>query len=254
MSPRIGVYDSGVGGLSTLALLQAKLPGCGWLYFADNARMPFGSKSRAEVLEAAANALNTLRKNADEIVFGCNTAGVTLDPDGVFALRPDIDSHPAQSTLVLATPRTLAGLNARERGFMCADTAELAVLVEIQLSLRFKSRTSLTCAPLADYLDDRLSRYRDRAKTVLLGCSHYIYAEREIRGIIGDAEYLDGNAPLAEKLCAALYEKYGTSPFLPACDAETKFIFTGGDESAKYRWILAKLREEYVPRFLKNGV
>ena len=179
MPPRIGVYDSGAGGLTTLALLQAKLPECSWVYFADNARMPFGSKSGDEVAEAAEKAVRRLKREADIVVFGCNTASVTARPKGVFTLIPDLGHSLPSETLVLATPRTLAGLAAKEKGFMCASTAELAVLVEIQLSLRFKSRTRLDCSPLFGYLWERLAAFRGRAGKVLLGCSHYSPAFRK---------------------------------------------------------------------------
>ena len=170
MAPRIGVYDSGIGGLTTLALLQAKLPSCTYVYLADTARMPFGSKSRAEIYEAAENAMKILRAGADVIVFGCNTASVTAEPDGAFKLRPALADCDPQKTLVLATPRTLAGLDAKARGFMCADTPELAVLTEIQISLRYKSRTVLSCAPLSDYIRAKLSPFAHKAEKVLLGC------------------------------------------------------------------------------------
>ena len=82
MAPRIGVYDSGIGGLTTLALLQAKLPSCTYVYLADTARMPFGSKSRAEIYEAAENAMKILRAGADKI--SVNSAAVK-NPDLVGA-------------------------------------------------------------------------------------------------------------------------------------------------------------------------
>ena len=261
MPPRIGVYDSGAGGLTTLALLQAKLPGCEWLYLADTARMPFGSKSRAEVCEAAEKAMRLLKKEADIAVFGCNTASVTARPDGAFKLIPDPGSSPPAETLVLATPRTLSGLGAKERGFMCASTAELAVLVEIQLSLRFKSRTRLDCSPLYGYLWERLAAFRGRAKKVLLGCSHYIYCAREIRELIGDADYSDGNDALSDAVAAeVLGQGMPLSPGTAGIEgaesaaARTKFVFTGANERAKYLWILSELQKTYVPQFFKTEV
>lgn len=253
MAPTIGVYDSGIGGLTTLALLQTKLPSCGFVYLADTARMPFGSKSRAEIFEAAENAMKLLRSRADAVVFGCNTASVTVRPDGAYKLIPDLDGCTPEKTLVLATPRTLAGLDAAQRGFMCADTPELAVLTEIQASLRFKSRTRPDFSELENYLAEKLSPFRGKAEKVLLGCSHYVYVGKEVKRILGDAEYSDGNDVLTDKVRHDLMpfsapEFFASDKKLPP----VSFVFTGCDESAKYLWMLSRLHTEYVPEIFKN--
>lgn len=253
MAPRIGVYDSGIGGLTTLALLQTKMPSCEFVYFADTARMPFGSKSREEIFEAAENALKILRACTDAVVFGCNTASVTVRPDGAFKLVPDISSVGPDETLVLATPLTIAGLNAAERGFMCAHTPELAVLTEVQASLRYKSRTRLDFCELEEYLSSRLSPFVGKTKKVLLGCSHYIYVRRQVANILGVTDCRDGNDALTDSVRDAVLPRslpcffIGNVP-LP----KTSFIFTGRDESAKYAWILTRLHSEYVPEIFRK--
>ena len=57
MTTTIGVYDSGIGGLTTLSVLMRRFPACGFCYYADNARMPFGTKPEAEVKRPANSAL-----------------------------------------------------------------------------------------------------------------------------------------------------------------------------------------------------
>ena len=116
----IGVYDSGIGGLTTLAALMRRLPRCSFRYYADNARMPFGTKTAEEVKEATCRALSRMRRECDAIVLGCNTASVTADPPGVFKLRPRLDEEELSSVLLLATPLTLSRLRADYGGFMSA--------------------------------------------------------------------------------------------------------------------------------------
>ena len=244
MATKTGVYDSGIGGLTTLALLQCAFPEGEFLYLADNARMPFGSKSRDEVCEAAKSATDYLKKNADIVVFGCNTASVTANPEGVFKLAPSLDGNDPKHTLLMATPRTLAGLDAKARGFICADTPELAVLVEVQASLAFKRKNRLRTDALRDYLMKRIGIYSDEAKKVLVGCSHYAYAEKVIKSLLGDAECDDGNAALV----ARVMTEHGKTS-LPECFASvphTEFVFTGANEEAKYRWLLARLHAGYA--------
>lgn len=244
------MYDSGIGGLTTLALLQAKLPCCEYFYLADNARMPFGTKRKEEIFAAVNSARKILDSRADISVFGCNTASVTVNPDNAFKLKPVLDGLTPSETLVTGTPLTLAGLGAAEKGFLCASTGELAVLTEIQASLRFKSRTRLDMSPLKDYLYGKLAEFKG-AKTVLLGCSHYIYARKEIRGIIGEnAVYMDGNDVLTDEVRDFVLKRYGcpTAPGFHETDTLplTEFAFTGNDEREKYLWILRALHEEYA--------
>lgn len=254
MAPTIGVYDSGIGGLTTLAVLQALMPACKYLYLADNKRMPFGSKSRQEIVAAASFAVKTLERQADAIVFGCNTASVTACPDGVFKLMPDLVSRVPEQTLLLATPLTLAGLGARERGFMCPDTPELAVLTEIAMSLKYKMRTRPDAtATTENYLASKLAPFKGRAGYVLLGCSHYVYAAKTVKRLTG-APCTDGNLSLATAVKCAVCPAAKTD----IADQEhpvpvTSFLFTGGGEEAKYRWLLQWLHRIYVPDILANA-
>ena len=222
---------------------------------------PSAARAETKWRKRRKKAVWRLKREADIVVFGCNTASVTARPQGVFTLIPDLGHSLPSETLVLATPRTLAGLAAKEKGFMCASTAELAVLVEIQLSLRFKSRTRLDCSPLFGYLWERLAAFRGRAEKVLLGCSHYIYCAREIRALLGDADYSDGNAALTDAVRDAVRGGWQPRPSAPSeprlsedVGARTKFVFSGSNERAKYLWILSKLHESYVPHFFNTTV
>jgi glutamate racemase len=84
----IGVFDSGVGGLTVLRALQAALPGEPTVYLGDTARVPYGTRSAATVVRYAQNCARTLVKRADIklLVVACNTvSAVALD-----ALRADL--------------------------------------------------------------------------------------------------------------------------------------------------------------------
>lgn len=240
----IGVYDSGIGGLTTLAALMRRLPRCSFRYYADNARMPFGTKTAEEVKEAVCRALSRMRRECDAIVLGCNTASVTADPPGVFKLRPRLDEEELSSVLLLATPLTLSRLRADYGGFMSADTGELAVLVEITASLRYKGRRPLDMSVLGGYLSEKLPRCAPRR--ILLGCSHYIYLSREISRLYPGASVVSGNLRLAEEVAGALGEKPENDglPALPSAaeeGARVKTVFTGEREERKYRWLLSRL-------------
>jgi glutamate racemase len=74
-TPMIGVFDSGVGGLTVLRALVDRIPDASYLYFGDTARLPYGSKSAATVAHYAVGAVRYLQdQGADLLVIACNTA------------------------------------------------------------------------------------------------------------------------------------------------------------------------------------
>jgi glutamate racemase len=73
--PRIGVFDSGVGGLTVLRALLDGIPNASYLYFGDTARLPYGSKSASTVAHYAVGAVRYLQaQGAELLVIACNTA------------------------------------------------------------------------------------------------------------------------------------------------------------------------------------
>src|SRR5512147_1662759 len=73
--PTIGVFDSGVGGLTVLRALLEHIPDADYLYFGDTARLPYGSKSAATVAHYATGAVHYLQDHGAELlVIACNTA------------------------------------------------------------------------------------------------------------------------------------------------------------------------------------
>mgnify|MGYP003301548561 CR=1 FL=1 len=75
MDSAIGVFDSGVGGLTVVREIMRQLPGENVIYFGDTARVPYGSKSKDTVLKFSRQIVRFLMtKNVKAIVFACNTA------------------------------------------------------------------------------------------------------------------------------------------------------------------------------------
>ncbi|MGC2247208.1 MAG: glutamate racemase, partial [Terriglobales bacterium] len=73
--PTIGVFDSGVGGLTVLSALLRHIPDASYLYFGDTARLPYGSKSPETVAHYAVDAIRHLQsQGAELLVIACNTA------------------------------------------------------------------------------------------------------------------------------------------------------------------------------------
>jgi glutamate racemase len=80
--PTIGVFDSGVGGLTVLHALLGQVPDADYLYFGDTARLPYGSKSAATVAHYAVGAVRYLQEHgAQLLVIACNTATALALPE-----------------------------------------------------------------------------------------------------------------------------------------------------------------------------
>ena len=125
--PRVGVFDSGVGGLTVLHRLRDRLPGVDFIYLGDTARVPYGTRSAETIVEYSRQGLGYLEaQGAGMAVVACNTAssvalpaiagefsmpviGVVEDGVGLAVERAD------RGVLVLATRATVvSGVYARE--------------------------------------------------------------------------------------------------------------------------------------------
>ncbi|WP_291014046.1 aspartate/glutamate racemase family protein, partial [Hydrogenophaga sp.] len=89
--PTVGVFDSGVGGLSVLRALRAELPQVHFVYLADNAHAPYGERSAQVVLDRAHRLTEQLRAEhrIDALVVACNTA-TALSIDQLRHTHPDL--------------------------------------------------------------------------------------------------------------------------------------------------------------------
>ncbi len=229
----IGVYDSGIGGLTTLAVLKKQFKTDDFYYYADNANHPFGAKSNEELQRIISDAVAKMKKHCDIVVLACNTASTVYDGNGVVRLLPPLDFQNPNETLLMATDSTLS--NTDTKGIMTASTDELASLIEIQASIN-QIKGNLDMSALRTYLKIRLCKFRG-AKRVILGCSHYTYCKDEIKRILGDVEFVDGNDKLVKSLIKAKPDGLGSG--------KISFDFSGRNEKSKYENILAILAKNH---------
>lgn len=227
----IGVYDSGIGGLTTLKELIKVLGGGKFVYFADNANMPFGTKSEETLKPIITAHLEKLRILSDLQVVACNTASTLIEPKDMILLKPQLEKYAPENTLILATPSTLKSVKAKEKGYETADVKELATLVEIVASLSFKRRR-FDFTELYPYLVRKLHDISDKTD-ILIGCSHYVYLENIVKSIAKSARLDDGN----QRVLNCVLENVKRTDEKPS----VKYVFSGTDESAKYQWLLSEL-------------
>lgn len=201
----IGVYDSGIGGLTTLKLLTENFGGNDFLYFADNLAHPFGTKNERELENIVNSGVEKLKNKCDLVVLACNTASTIYKQNDAIKLLPQIPND-TKNCLLLATEFTIE--HTKTKNVKIADTSELASLVEIQASINCK-KGNLDMSALLPYIAERLFKFKG-VETVILGCSHYPYCKNEISKILGNVRYVDGNETLVKDLEKRIKQKQGT--------------------------------------------
>ncbi|HEY1965827.1 MAG TPA: glutamate racemase [Acidobacteriaceae bacterium] len=188
--PTVGVFDSGVGGLTVLKSLLTQASAADYLYLGDTARLPYGSKSRATVARYAVSSARFLvEQGAEALVIACNTASaLALDPlrsavevpvIGVIetGATAALQSSETKDVLVIATAATVEShaysAGCRERGLRAIEKAcpLLVPLVE-----EGWIDHPVTREVTGIYIDDLLSEASKAgmtADTLVLGCTHY---------------------------------------------------------------------------------
>jgi glutamate racemase len=198
MSPTIGVFDSGFGGLTVLRELLSAVPHARYVYLGDTARLPYGSKSRETIVRYALSSARFLHeRGAEVLVIACNTATAlaldelraalpipvigVIDPGTRAAARvcprtaekrPDILVVATQATVdshAYARSCQAAGLQATEKACpLLVPLVEEGWVPDAAAS----AKSAVTSEVLRIYLLEALAQ-TPSARAVLLGCTHY---------------------------------------------------------------------------------
>ena len=207
----IGVFDSGVGGISVLKELIALMPRENYLYFGDSANAPYGKKTTEEVRELTLHHANMLfDRGAKAIVVACNTAtSAAIDllrqtfPDKLVlgiepALKPAITQFPTGSIGIMATEVTLREekLQRLMAQFDTATVERISAPGLVELIEAGKADSPETEALLRQIL----APYAGKLDALVLGCTHYPFVKQTISRILGERTILfDGGAGTARQ-------------------------------------------------------
>jgi glutamate racemase len=246
----IGVFDSGVGGLTVLKAIQEALPNENLIYLGDTARLPYGTKSPVSIERYATQAAVKLQQQGIKLlVVACNTASaVALDVlreamaplPVVGVVEPGataaVKAHPGGRHLVLATEATVRlgayGKAITERD-PAAEVREQACEMLVSLAEEGWSDGSIARAIVQRYLDEANGHDPD---TIILGCTHFPLLKSTIKEVVDESVTLvDSASTTAEVVRAALNangmmrnsESPGTLRLL-ATDGATRFARVGG--------------------------
>ena len=246
----IGVFDSGVGGLTVLKAIRDVLPYENLVYLGDTARLPYGTKSPASIERYATQAAARLQAEGIKLlVVACNTASaVALD-----ALRAAFDplpvvgvvepgaeaavaARPAGRHLVLATEATVrlgAYRNAIEARDGAAEVREQACEMLVALAEEGWSEGGIARAIVRRYLDEANGMKPD---AIILGCTHFPLLRDTIGDVADDGVALIDSASttadvVRQALVASGAQRTARAPGtlrLLATDSATRFARVGG--------------------------
>lgn len=182
----IALIDSGVGGLSVLSRLCEVLPDEDFVYFADDANLPYGSKTVGELEEIADKAVKTVleRFDADLFVLACNTlTAAAIDglrnrfADRIFVgCEPNLTEPVKQGkkkVLVLCTTFTKNSDRIKERFVSDAVFLDMPYLADMIENMASDEK-------IAGYVMERAGKAAEKADCVTLGCTHYFLKEKLI--------------------------------------------------------------------------
>lgn len=197
----IGIFDSGIGGLSVTLEIARHLPNERFVYYADTANVPYGPREDQDIRELTAQAIEWLyRKGCKAAVVACNTASAfSLDYlrthygerfpiiGLVPALKPAVLATHSKTVAVLATPATFRGQLIKEVMTRFAEPAEVNVIPVTCLDLvpfvEAGEQMSPAClATLTKILQPVVDQGADY---LVLGCTHYPFLKSSIQYIFG---------------------------------------------------------------------
>ena len=223
----IGVFDSGVGGLTVLRAIRAALPHESAVYLGDTARVPYGTKSRDSVLRYSLQASRQLvERGIKLLVVACNTASALSLPELRAELAPlpvlgvvepgaeaAVAASAAQRHLVLATEATVAQ-RAYTRSIRAlaprAEVEELACSLFVALAEEGWTDGAVTAAAATAYLGPVAARQdRERPDSVILGCTHFPLLADAIRAALGPEPSIVDSATATARSVAALLKRDG---------------------------------------------
>lgn len=210
----IGVFDSGIGGLSILKALRTEMPHESFVYFADSAHNPYGPKGDAFVIDRSRAITQQLINDhhIKALVVACNTATaaaihilraehpglpiIGIEP----ALKPAVAISQTKRIAVLATRGTLQSAKflalkaslADQAEFICTPCDGLADMIERSADAQDTAKIVAACAAFT-WATGQFGTQKGQIDTLVLGCTHYPLVLPAFRQAVGDAVHIVDN-------------------------------------------------------------
>jgi glutamate racemase len=237
MNQPIGIFDSGLGGLTVLKELTQRFPQESFCYLGDIARLPYGNKSSETIKKYALQILEYLRQqNVKSLIIACNSASTVflgeneyqgipllnvIEPGSSAALEVSLDNKIAVLG-TSATVRSHAYLNTLKKLSVAAQVIEQACPLLVPLVEEGFIEDAITEAILERYLADiKAQDYQ----TVILGCTHYPVLKPDFRKVLGPKVKLIESGEVLGQRLSALFDS-GELQRAPEGEREIRICIT----------------------------
>ncbi len=213
---KIGVFDSGLGGLFIARAIRARLPAYDYLYLGDTMHLPYGRRSDDALYDLCEKAMRYLiAQGCDLVIMACNTASAAALrrlQQGFLARE-----HPDKRILGVIVPTLEVAIErgAHKIGLLATQRTVQSSIYDMELK---KINPGVIMTPVAapllvpmieeggqkylyDVLEDYLKPMKDGGvQSVILGCTHYVAIKSMVRSILGDVDVLSQDDIIPEKL------------------------------------------------------
>ena len=214
---KIGIFDSGIGGLSVLHEAYHLLPDQEYIFYADVDNVPYGTKTPEEIIGfAIKNTDFLISKGADAIVVACNTATsvaikelrkrydipiLGMEP----AVKPAVEGTDTKRIMVIATPVTIREDKLKDLLHRVDEEHRVDLLAMPRL-VEFAEREEFESQELMDYVNQQFSAFdKTNYSALVLGCTHFNYFKPAYRKYFGkDTLLVDGNKGTVRHLADVL--------------------------------------------------
>jgi glutamate racemase len=194
----IGIFDSGIGGISVLREIYHLMPEENYIYYGDSAHAPYGTKSIPDIKKLSADCMSfLLQHNAKAIVIACNTATsaaaamlrktyphipiIGIEP----ALKPAVLWKEHDKILVMATPMTLKQEKFQKLMHTYEENSDIYCVPCAGL-VEFIERGELEGPALEEFIYGLLQPYLNSGiDAIVLGCTHYPFVQDTIQKVTG---------------------------------------------------------------------
>ena len=242
----IGVFDSGMGGLTVMRALMARLPQESFIYLGDTARLPYGSKSADTVTRYAVQCARALTAHRIKLlVVACNTASATALPALTATLKPirvigviepgaeaAVAAAPQGRIAVIATEGTVRG-GAYVRAIHARSPKAIVTQQACPLFVAL-AEEGLTEGAIAEltakrYLDPIIGSLGTQPECLVLGCTHFPALKTVIARIAGADVRLVDSAETTAEAVGLLLKQRNLACKTPA-QPKTRFLATDSPE------------------------
>ncbi|UWP91230.1 glutamate racemase [Aliiroseovarius crassostreae] len=254
----VGVFDSGLGGLTVLDAVTKRLPDVDFVYFGDNAHAPYGVRDADDVYDLTTKAVARLwEEGCDLVILACNTASAAalrrmqeswIPPNkrvlGVFVPLIEAlterswgDNTPPREVetkhvALFATPATVAS-----RAFQ-RELAFRAIGVDVEAQScggvvdAIEEGDMILAEALVNSHVDALKRKMPNPEAAILGCTHYPLMEKEFQAALGPDVKVFSQAGLVAESLADYLDRH---PEMKGAGTESKFLTTGSPAQVSSR-------------------